>query len=132
MKRILCYLIAIVAFVGCEMGPMSEPSEPSPDPKPVQPIKPRPIVPDGKIERPRVIDAPTIVIRVDLSTLVDTFAACSYNVCVRSEYTSEEYFAVIDAASFVDIPVTCLGEEFLVMVECDGVVKEFRLVASDL
>lgn len=129
VRTILC-LLALVMFVGCEaMEPPS--NDLGPQPKPVQPIKPRPIVPDGQIQRPRAIDGPTTVIRVDFSKLGYRSAASSYNVVVRSESTAEEYSAVIDASGYVDVPVVLLGEVFWVMVECDGVVDEFMLVASD-
>ncbi|MBO7262300.1 MAG: hypothetical protein J6U95_05145 [Alistipes sp.] len=58
MRRILTYLLAIIACVGCSMfEPMDlGNSEPQPEPKPVRPIKPRPIVPDGTIKRPRIVE----------------------------------------------------------------------------
>lgn len=53
MRRIFIYLFAIIAFVSCTtMEPSFGPD--APDPKPVRPIKPRPIVPDGTILRPRI------------------------------------------------------------------------------
>lgn len=58
MRRILTYLLAIIACVGCSTFEPSDPgnSEPQPEPKPVRPIKPRPIVPDGTISRPRIVE----------------------------------------------------------------------------
>lgn len=53
MRKIVIYLLAIVACVGCmsEVG-----AEDVSRPKPVRPIKPRPIVPDGTIKRPRIVE----------------------------------------------------------------------------
>lgn len=58
MRRILTYLLAIIACVGCSTFEPSDSSnsEPQPEPKPVRPIKPRPIVPDGTIKRPRIVE----------------------------------------------------------------------------
>lgn len=58
MRRILTYLLAIIACVGCSTFEPMDPgnSEPQPEPKPVRPIKPRPIVPDGTISRPRIVE----------------------------------------------------------------------------
>ena len=53
MRRIFIYLFATLTFVGCTtMDPSFDPE--GPGPKPVRPIKPRPIVPDGTILRPRL------------------------------------------------------------------------------
>ena len=61
MKRLLIYLFAIISFVGCsvEHHPIEDPVL---KPKPVRPIKPRPIVPDGTIKRPRIVE-------IDFSTI---------------------------------------------------------------
>ena len=56
MRKILIYLLAIVACVGCMTEPDSGNLDPQPEPKPVRPIKPRPIVPDGTIKRPRLVE----------------------------------------------------------------------------
>ena len=57
MRKILIYLLAIVACVGCMTEePDSGNLDPQPEPKPVRPIKPRPIVPDGTIKRPRIVE----------------------------------------------------------------------------
>ncbi|MBO5902252.1 MAG: hypothetical protein J6Q36_07545 [Alistipes sp.] len=58
MRRILTYLLAIIACVGCSTFEPMDPdnSDPQPEPKPVRPIKPRPIVPDGTISRPRIVE----------------------------------------------------------------------------
>ena len=68
MRKILIYLLAIMAFVGCESGNVGDEDVTPPfggggedggdaeDPKPVRPIKPRPIVPDGTIKRPRLVE----------------------------------------------------------------------------
>ena len=70
MRKILIYLLAIMAFVGCESGNVGVEDVTPPfggggedegdgdaeDPKPVRPIKPRPIVPDGTIKRPRLVE----------------------------------------------------------------------------
>lgn len=53
MRRIFIYLFTIISFVSCTtMDPSFNPDDPGP--KPVRPIKPRPIVPDGTILRPRI------------------------------------------------------------------------------
>ena len=69
MRKILIYLLAIMAFVGCESGNVGVEDVTPPfegggedgdgdaeDPMPVRPIKPRPIVPDGTIKRPRLVE----------------------------------------------------------------------------
>ena len=56
MRKILIYILAIVACVGCMTEPDSGNPDPQPEPKPVRPIKPRPIVPDGTIKRPRLVE----------------------------------------------------------------------------
>ena len=63
MRKILIYILAIVACVGCMTDPGVEDVTPpfggggdAEDPKPVRPIKPRPIVPDGTIKRPRLVE----------------------------------------------------------------------------
>ena len=68
MRKILIYLLAIKAFVGCESGNVGvddvtppfegggEDGGDAEDPMPVRPIKPRPIVPDGTIKRPRLVE----------------------------------------------------------------------------
>ena len=60
--------MAIMAFVGCESGNVGDEDVTPPvdgggdgggdaeDPMPVRPIKPRPIVPDGTIKRPRLVE----------------------------------------------------------------------------
>ena len=53
MRKILIYILAIVACVGCMTEPDVGDITP---PKPVRPIKPRPIVPDGTIKRPRLVE----------------------------------------------------------------------------
>ena len=64
MKRLLIYLFALISFVGCsvEHHPIEDPGVGNPGPKPVRPIKPRPIVPDGTIKRPRNVE-------IDYSTI---------------------------------------------------------------
>ena len=64
MKRLLIYLFALISFVGCsvEHHPIEDPGVGIPGPKPVRPIKPRPIVPDGTIKRPRIVE-------IDFSTI---------------------------------------------------------------
>lgn len=64
MRKILTYLLAIMLCVACEAA--YEPDQAPTDPKPVRPIKPRPIVPDGTILRPRVIGLVGIIARPDL------------------------------------------------------------------
>ena len=68
MRKILICLLAIMAFVGCESGNVGDEDVTPPfngggdgggdaeDPMPVRPIKPRPIVPDGTIKRPRLVE----------------------------------------------------------------------------
>ena len=58
LKRVVLYLLSLVAFVGCECFECADPgARPEPHPgSPVQPIKRRPIVPDGQLQRPRTIE----------------------------------------------------------------------------
>ena len=54
--RYILYFVVVILFVGCEVGVHEDITyAPFPDkPKPVTPIKRRPIVPGNKIPRPRV------------------------------------------------------------------------------
>ena len=86
MKRLLIYLFAIISFVGCEA--VLEPDfNPQPEPKPVRPIKPRPIVPDGTISRPRIVEVSNdIIVYIPGGDRLVPFS-----VHVVAEQSGEEY-----------------------------------------
>ena len=99
MKRLLIYLFAIISFVGCEVF---EPSHPdNGEPKPVRPIKPRPIVPDGTISRPRIVDiSSNIIVYIPHNDRL-----VPYSVHVVSEQSGEEYYDLCDATEgYIAVP----------------------------
>ena len=99
MKRLLIYLFAIISFVGCEVF---EPSDSgNGEPKPVRPIKPRPIVPDGTISRPRIVDISSDIIVY----IPHNDRLVPYSVHLVSEQSGEEYYALCDATEgYIVIP----------------------------
>ena len=92
MKRLLIYLFAIISFVGCEA--VLEPDvNPQPGPKPVRPIKPRPIVPDGTVLRPRIVEVSNdIIVYIPGDNRLTRFS-----VHVVAEQSGEEYCDLCDA-----------------------------------
>ena len=107
MRRLLLYIFAIFALVACEVGFPNEDVSPS-NPKPVRPIKPRPIVPDGTILRPR------IGIR-DLITLpkpLDGSYSCRMQLCTqRGEVLYDEEVMVCDG--LVELPNVDCDDELI-------------------
>ena len=99
MKRLLIYLFAIISFVGCDVF---EPSHPdNGEPKPVRPIKPRPIVPDGTISRPRIVDISSNIILY----IPHNDRLMPYSVHVVSEQSGEEYYDLCDATEgYIVVP----------------------------
>ena len=100
MKRLLIYLFAIISFVGCE-APLEPNVDPQPGPKPVRPIKPRPIVPDGTISRPRIVDiSSNIIVYIPHNDRL-----MPYSVHVVSEQSGEEYYDLCDATEgYIVVP----------------------------
>ena len=86
MKRLLIYLFAIILSVGCE-AVLEPDANPQPEPKPVRPIKPRPIVPDGTISRPRIVEVSNdIIVYIPGGDRLVPFS-----VHVVAEQSGEEY-----------------------------------------
>ena len=113
MKRLLIYLFAIISFVGCEAA-FEPDANPQPEPKPVRPIKPRPIVPDGTILRPR-IDG----ILTGITILLPTYNHPDiYNVHVQCEQSGEEYYALCDATEgYIVVPRIGYNERLTLMLD---------------
>lgn len=103
MRRILTYLLAIIACVGCSTFEPSDTgnSDPQPEPKPVRPIKPRPIVPDGTIKRPRIVEVSNdIVVYIPGGDRLMPFS-----VHVVAEQSGEEYCDLCNVANgYIVIP----------------------------
>ena len=121
MRRIFIYLFATLAFVGCTtMEPSFDPE--GPGTKPVRPIKPRPIVPDGTILRPR------IGIR-DLITLpksLDGSYPCRMQLCTqRGEVLYDEEVMVCDG--FVELPKVDCDDELILIIENESTTCCFTI-----
>lgn len=121
MRRLLLYIFTIFALVACEVGFPSEDVSP-PDPKPVRPIKPRPIVPDGTILRPR------LGIR-DLITLpkpLDGSYPCRMQLCTqRGEVLYDEEAMVCDG--FVELPNVDCDDELILIIEKESTISCFTI-----
>lgn len=91
----LIYIVFLLALVGCEVNTEMAPAEPSPNPdipedKPTTPIKRRPIVPNGKTWRPRIID------KISLPISMFTFGGNEQlSVTLCSVETGEQVSAVL-------------------------------------
>ena len=118
MKRLLIYLFAIISFVGCE-APLEPNVDPQPEPKPVRPIKPRPIVPDGTILRPR-IDG----ILTGITILLPTYNHPDiYNVHVQCEQSGEEYYGICEVKEgYIVVPRIGYNERLTITLD-DGEEK---------
>ena len=121
MRRLLLYIFTIFALVSCEVGFPNEDVSPS-DPKPVRPIKPRPIVPDGTILRPR------IGIR-DIITLpkpLDGSYPCRMQLCTqRGEVLYDDEVMVCDG--FVELPNVRCGAELILIIEKESATYCFTI-----
>lgn len=121
--RILIYILLAVCLVGCcaalEPGDVNPPHDPE---RPVQPIKRRPITPDGIVWRPRYTFSD-----FEFSLTITRAAACStqsMSVEVYSLTTGETFRGVLRyEGDSLTIPRDLLGEEFTVTTECDGEVQ---------
>ena len=103
MKRLLIYLFAIISFLGCEVfEPSFDPIDPgNGETKPVRPIKPRPIVPDGTISRPRIVDISSDIIVY----IPHNDRLMPYSVHLVSEQSGEEYYTLCDATEgYIVVP----------------------------
>ena len=113
MKRLLIYLFAIISFVGCEA--VFEPDvNPQPEPKPVRPIKPRPIVPDGTIKRPRIVEVSNdIVVYIPGGDRLMPFS-----VHVVAEQSGEEYCDLCNVADgYIVVPRIGSNEQLTITLD---------------
>lgn len=121
MRRLLLYIFTIFALVACEVGFPSEDVS-HPDPKPVRPIKPRPIVPDGTILRPR------LGIR-DIITLpkpLDGSYPCRMQLCTqRGEVLYDDEVMVCDG--FVELPNVDCDDELILIIENESTTCCFTI-----
>ena len=113
MRRLLIYLFAIISFVGCKA--VFEPDvNPQPEPKPVRPIKPRPIVPDGTIKRPRIVEVSNdIVVYIPGDDRL-----MSFSVHVVAEHSGEEYCDLCNVADgYIVIPRIGSNEQLTITLD---------------
>lgn len=133
MKKILCILLSVLVFVGCEpcsdnaVVPPPEPIDPDPDipdvpgegDLPSQPIKRRPISPQDKTLRPRFTFRLNRLIELSFGP---TSEPMCYSVTLRSESTGEEYTELIYAGdAVVTLPLMENTNEYTLTIEGDGV-----------
>ena len=125
MRRLLLYIFAIFALVACEAGFPSEDVAPS-GPKPVRPIKPRPIVPDGTILRPRL----GIWDLIALPRPLDCSYSCRMQLrtqCGKVLYDEETM--VCDG--FVELPNVDCDEELMLIIEKESATYCFTIAEKD-
>lgn len=122
MRRLLLYIFTIFALVACEASiPSEDVSIPS-DPKPVRPIKPRPIVPDGTILRPRI----RIRGLITLPKPLDGSYPCRMQLCTqRGEVLYDEEVMVCDG--FVELPNVDCGAELILIIEKESATYCFTI-----
>lgn len=132
MNKIVLSLVAILLFVGCESSDLTtDNSGPNnPDPKPVRPIKPRPIVPEDQIQRPRIIDMPTMVIVIDIDELRGLFSTPGpFAVRARSETGGREYATTWEGGDAnLEIVVDDIHDVYVVTL--DNGVEEYSFAYS--
>ncbi len=132
MKKIALYLVAILLFVGCESSDLTTDnySPDNPEQKPVRPIKPRPIVPEDQIQRPRVIDMPTMVIVIDVDELRGLFSTPGpFAVRARSEISGKEYATTWEGGDAnLEIAVDDIHDVYVVTL--DNGVEEYSFAYS--
>ena len=125
MRRIFIYLFATLTFVGCTtMEPSFDPE--GPGPKPVRPIKPRPIVPDGTILRPRL----GIWDLIALPKPLDCSYSCRMQLrtqCGKVLYDEETM--VCDG--FVELPNVDCNEELMLIIEKESTTYCFTIAEKD-
>ena len=121
MRRLLLYIFTIFALVACEVGFPSEDVSPS-EPKPVRPIKPRPIVPDGTILRPRL----GIWDLIALPKPLDGSYPCRMQLCTqRGEVLYDDEVMVCDG--FVELPNVDCDDELILIIENESTTCCFTI-----
>ena len=121
MRRLLLYIFTIFELVACEVGFPSEDVSPS-NPKPVRPIKPRPIVPDGTILRPRL----GIRDLIALPKSLDGSYPCRMQLCTQSgEVLYDEEVMVCDG--FVELPNVDCDDELILIIEKESATCCFTI-----
>lgn len=123
--RILIYILVAICSVACMAATEPADPRPQPDPKPdrpVQPIKRRPITPDGTVWRPRY----TLVVDFDCSIMLNGNYGSAYSMSVEvySVTTGRTFSAVLRyEGDALTIPRELLGQEFIITTECDGIIQ---------
>ena len=121
MRRLLLYIFTIFALVACEVGFPSEDVSPS-NPKPVRPIKPRPIVPDGTILRPRI----GIRDIITLPKSLDGSYPCRMQLCTQlGEVLYDGEAMVCDG--FVELPNVDCDDELILIIENESTTYGFTI-----
>lgn len=121
MRRLLLYIFTIFALVACEVGFPSEDVSPS-GPKPVRPIKPRPIVPDGTILRPRLGIRDIIILPKPL----DGSYPCRMQLCTqRGEVLYDDEVMVCDGS--VELPNIDCDDELILIIENESTTCCFTI-----
>ena len=126
--RYILYILSILLFVGCEsMEPTAPDTGDIGDPKPVQPIKRRPIVPRGTIGRPRLIDE--IIGRDSNSILAN---GKTLQLTVRSLQTLEERVeTIVSADKPIEIMPMTDTYEYLLIIEGEDFYYEELIIVEE-
>ena len=124
MRKIVIYLLAIIACVGCSTFEAADPGnsepQPEPQPEPVRPIKPRPIVPDGTIKRPRIVEIDFNLIE-RLPSIDGVSPYCVMLCTEQGDVVAEVVLASLDEVLSVEVE----GTEPLYIYVNDEYVAEY-------
>lgn len=123
MMKNLIYIVFAVLLVGCSVaecpsGDVTNP-DPGPKPKPVSPIKRRPIVPGDKIERPRFTDrvwlpSDGLILCADWTLTSDE----SLSVTLVNLQTDQKIVRIVTVEDeYFTMPLADDGGEYLLIVE---------------
>ena len=141
MRKLFYILLVMLLGVGCEadfacndiQDPSSSPSDPSegtdPGNNPTQPIKKRPIVPSGKIQRPRFS---VLTLNNEVCISPEACSATPMTLTVRCEATGFEHsVVVISPEDIMQIPFEELRGEVAIITEVANSVEVEYFILSE-